>query len=502
MPLTLEQKIGQMLWYGWQAPTPAEALTLSSHARALLEEFQVGGVILMGRNVRDARQAAGLTSELQRGAETPLLVGIDQEGGSVARLPLAGLTFPGNMALGALGEAETTSAVTRAIGEQLCVMGFNVDFAPVLDVNNNPANPVIGVRSFGEDPVKVAAMGVAALRGFGQARMIACGKHFPGHGDTAVDSHLDLPVQSASRERLDEVELAPFREAVAAGLPMVMSAHIRFTALDERWPATLSRPILTDLLRNEMGFRGVIVTDCLEMDGIARHFGVEEAALAAVEAGADCLLACHTLETQRRIHRALLEAVRGGRLPEARIEASVERILALKSAYGLEARRAADPDAAEQIVGAAPYRELERDVARAATTIVRDDHGWLPLPPGPVVVAGAERITGRVAAALREAGLDARDAMVSGPVAVSKGTLVLAVLAGAPADEQEQARCWLEEGRRVVVVALREPYPLAAYSSFPCQVAIYGSQDCNLAALGDVLAGRVRGRGTLPVTVV
>jgi beta-N-acetylhexosaminidase len=499
MTLTLEQKIGQMLWFGWQAPTPEEALTVSAHARALLEELQVGGVILMGRNVRDARQAAGLTTALQQGSARPLFVGIDQEGGAVVRMPLPGLTFPGNMALGALGDTATTTDVCAAIGQQLSAMGFNVDFAPVLDVNNNPANPIIGVRSFGEDPARVAELGVAALRGFEQARVIACGKHFPGHGDTEVDSHLDLPIQSAPRQRLDAVELAPFRAAVAAGAPMVMSAHIRFTALDDRWPATLSRAVLTDLLRNEMGFPGVIVTDCLEMDGIARHFGIEEAALAAVEAGADCLLACHTLDTQRRIHRALLEAVRGGRISEVRIEASVERILRLKSEYGLEQRRASDPEAAAQTVGAASFRALERDMARAAITVVRDDHRWLPLPAGPVVVGGAVRLIGPLTVALREAGLDARE---SGPAGPDEGTLVLAVLPGSPADAPGQAQRWLDGGGRVIVAALREPYPLAAYRDFPCQVATYGHQECSLSALADVLAGRAQGRGQLPVTLV
>lgn len=499
MTLTLEQKIGQMLWFGWQAPEPEEALTVSAHARALLEEFQVGGVILMGRNVRDARQAAGLMTALQRDSEVPLFVGIDQEGGAVVRMPLPGLTFPGNMALGAIGDAETTTAVSAAIGQQLSAMGFNVDFAPVLDVNNNPGNPIIGVRSFGEDPDRVAELGVAALRGFEQARVIACGKHFPGHGDTAVDSHLDLPVQPAPRERLDAVELAPFRAAVAAGAPMIMSAHIRFTALDERWPATLSQAVLTDLLRNTMGFHGVIVTDCLEMEGIARHFGVEEAALAAVEAGVDCLLACHTLETQRRIRSALLEAVRGGRISEARIEASVERIQQLKAEYGLEQRRAADPEAAAQMVGSAAFRELERDVARAAITIVRDDQGWLPLPAQPVVVAGPERIARPLAAALRQAGLDAQDGLVSG---APEETLLLPVLPASRAEDRELAQRWLDEGGRVVIVAVREPYPLAAYQAFPCQVATYGHQECSLAALADVLTGRAKAQGQLPVTLV
>src|SRR5215212_9625 len=218
--MTLEQQIGQMLWFGWQDETPEPTAALTPHARALLEEFHVGGVILMGRNVREPRQVAELTTALQAASPTPLFVGIDQEGGSVVRLPLPGLTFPGSMALGAIGDPAAVTAVHQAIGEQLAAMGLNVDFAPVLDVNNNPRNPVIGVRSFGEDPAKVAELGVAALRGFKAADVIPCVKHFPGHGDTAVDSHLDLPVQPAHRSRLESVELAPFRAVVAAGVPL------------------------------------------------------------------------------------------------------------------------------------------------------------------------------------------------------------------------------------------------------------------------------------------
>lgn len=503
MHLTLEQQIGQMLWFGWQGETPEAGLSVSPHARALLEEFQVGGVILMGRNVREPRQVARLTSELQVAAPMPLFTGIDQEGGAVARLPLPGLTFPGNMALGALDDPEAVTAVTAAIGEQIAAMRLNVDFAPVLDVNNNPLNPVIGVRSFGEEPERVARLGVAALRGFQRARVISCGKHFPGHGDTTVDSHLDLPVQPAPRARLAAVELAPFRAAMADGAPLLMTAHILFPALDGRLPATLSRAVLTDLLRKELGYTGVVVTDCLEMKGIADHFGVEEAAVMAVEAGADCLLACHTLATQRRIHRALLNAARRGRLSRTRIEESVERILRLKSAYDLADRRTADPGLAERVVGALPFRELERALARRAVTVVRDERGWLPLSAGPVTVLGPDHVSKALASALRDAGFapTVRPSLL--PEDAARQILLLAVLPGHPptAEGPELVRRWVAHGGRAVVVAAREPYPLAAYDDAPCQVATYGYWDGGLTALAEVLSGKAKPQGHLPVTV-
>jgi beta-N-acetylhexosaminidase len=502
MSLTLEQQIGQMLWFGWQGDTTEASPTVSSHARALLEEFQVGGIILMGRNVRNPRQVAGLTTELQAASPTPLFTGIDQEGGNVARLPLPGLTFAGNMALGAIGDPQAATSVTAAIGEQLACMGLNVNFAPVLDVNNNPANPVIGVRSFGEDPQAVAKLGVAAVRGFEEAHVIACVKHFPGHGDTAVDSHLDLPVQSADRSRLESVELVPFRAAIAAGTPLLMTAHIRFPALDDRWPATLSRAILSEMLRGELGYEGVVVTDCLEMSGIAHYFGVEEAALAAIEAGADCLLACHTLETQRRIHRALLAAAREGRLPAARIEASVERIMRLKAVYGLEKRRLADPAIAERVVSAERFRDLERQIARRSVTIVRDDQAWLPLPAMPVIVSGADAVSSRLAVVLRGAGIRADVLVATDIEAVAGQTILVALTATNEECGPALVKRWLKGGTRVIVVAAREPYVLAEYADAPCLLATYGDGDACLAALVEVLAGRARPEGRLPVTLV
>jgi beta-N-acetylhexosaminidase len=504
MKWTMDQQIGQMLWFGWHGETPEASRSVLAQARALLEEFQVGGIILMGRNVSDPGQVSRLTTSLQAASTVPLFMGTDQEGGTVARLALPGLTFSGNMALGALDDPFAVTAVTTAMGEQLAAMGINVDFAPVLDVNNNPANPIIGVRAFGEDPQRVARLGVAALQGFARANVIACVKHFPGHGDTSVDSHLALPVQPASRARLDEVELVPFRAAVAAGAPMLMTAHILFPALDEQWPATLSSRVLTGLLREELGYRGVVVTDCLEMQGIAGHIGVEEAAVAAVEAGADCLLACHTLETQRRIHRALRKAVSEGRISSSRIEASVERILQLKQASDLERRRKTDPASAERIVGAERYRDLERGIARRAVTVVRDDCGWLPLSGGPVVVIGAERVVSGLVGALGVAGIPSRAVSFDhASVAAGEAVLILAVLPDEPHGEEGPAlaRRWLEAGRQVIIIAVREPYPLCDYSEAPCLVATYGYADGSLLALAEALAGKATPEGRLPVTV-
>lgn len=222
----------------------------------------------------------------------------------------------------------------QTIANELRSLGFNWDFAPVLDVNNNPNNPVIGDRSYGDDPQLVAAMGIAAIRGFqDDGGILACGKHFPGHGDTETNSHFALPRITHSQDRLEQVELIPFRAAIASGLGALMTAHILFSALDPTLPATLSPRVLTGLLREELDFQGVIITDCLEMRGVADGWGTPEAAVLAVLAGADILLCCHTWQTQREVRDALLHAVETGRLSEDRIEQSLTRIAAAKARW-------------------------------------------------------------------------------------------------------------------------------------------------------------------------
>lgn len=338
--MTLHQKIGQMLLFGWSGDTPDESRTVNAHAAALVDEFTVGGVVLMGRNIGPPEQTRGTIAELQTRAKMkalpPLFVATDQEGGRVQRLGPP--HYPKHPAARILGETQDPAQArdaARRIGEGLRALGFNWDFAPVLDVNNNPKNPVIGDRAYGDNAALVAAMGAAAVRGFQEdAGILACGKHFPGHGDTDTDSHHALPRIGHDRARLDAVELVPFHAALATGLAAVMTSHILFPALDAHLPATLSPTILTGLLREELGFEGLIITDDLEMKGVAEGWGAAEAAVLAVLAGADLLLCCHTWETQREIRQALVRAVETGRLPEARIDASVARIAAAKARWG------------------------------------------------------------------------------------------------------------------------------------------------------------------------
>ncbi len=247
----------------------------------LIQHYHVGNIILFSRNVRDAQQLHELTSSLQEiaraaGQHSPLLIAIDQENGMVQRLGADATIFPGNMALGAVGEEQSACEVALAAGLELRALGMNLNLAPVVDVNNNPANPVIGVRSFGENPQQVARLANAQIRGYHKAGMATCIKHFPGHGDTATDSHLAIPTVPYEMERLERIELVPFKSGIAAGTDLVMTAHIYFPALmgGTHLPATLSAAVVRQLLREQLGFQGIILTDCLEMNAVSETVGV------------------------------------------------------------------------------------------------------------------------------------------------------------------------------------------------------------------------------------
>jgi beta-N-acetylhexosaminidase len=286
----------------------------------------VRAVIHFARNYASAAQIAAVNAEIRRAAGREVLVTVDHEGGRVQRFVDADFPpLPSGREMGEAGEAMARQAGERA-GDALRAAGFNMNLAPVLDVDSNPANPVIGARSFGASPARVAACGVAYAQGLRSRGVAACGKHFPGHGDTSVDSHLDLPRLPHAMARLEQVELVPFREAVRAGIEAIMTAHVLFEAIDASVPATLSRTVITGLLRERLGFDGLVITDDFEMQAIADRFEPGEAAVRAVQAGCDLVLVCHTPARQRRVIQALAEAVRAGRLSRERVAESRNRL--------------------------------------------------------------------------------------------------------------------------------------------------------------------------------
>ncbi|GAA4070886.1 glycoside hydrolase family 3 protein [Streptomyces shaanxiensis] len=289
----------------------------------------LASVGLFGRNIASPEQLAALTAQL-RAERDDVLVAIDEEGGDVTRLEVrTGSSFPGNHALGAVDDVQLTREVAAELGRRLAACGVNLNWAPSADVNSNASNPVIGVRSFGADPALVARHTAAYVTGLQSAGVAACTKHFPGHGDTAVDSHHAMPRIDADASVLADRELSPFRAAIAAGTRAMMSAHILVPALDPDHPATLSRPVLTDLLRGDLGYTGLIVTDGMEMQAIAATYGIERGSVLAIAAGADAICVGGGLaddETVRRLRDALVAAVRTGELPEARLAEAAERV--------------------------------------------------------------------------------------------------------------------------------------------------------------------------------
>ena len=307
----------------------------------------LGGVVLFSRNVTSPEQVAELTASL-REHRPEVLVAIDEEAGDVTRLEAAtGSTRPGNLALGVVDDERLTAELARGLGRDLAAVGVNLDYAPSGDVNSNPDNPVIGVRSFGSDPALVARQTAAWIRGLQASGVAACVKHFPGHGDTGVDSHLALPEIAASAEEMARVALPPFRAAFAAGVKSVMCGHLMVPAYDTEFPATLSRRILVDLLRTELGFDGLLVTDALEMKAVSDRWGLTGAAVLAIAAGADALCVGGGLcdeETATSLRDALVDAVVSGQLPEARLREAADRVAALASWVGSVSDHAAtDP---------------------------------------------------------------------------------------------------------------------------------------------------------------
>ncbi|OIJ87546.1 glycoside hydrolase family 3 protein [Streptomyces colonosanans] len=342
----------------------------------------LSSVGLFGRNIASPEQLAALTAQL-RAERDDVLVAIDEEGGDVTRLEVGtGSSFPGNHALGAVDDVELTRQVAQELGRRLAECGVNLNWAPSADVNSNPANPVIGVRSFGADTQLVARHTAAYVTGLQSAGVAACTKHFPGHGDTAVDSHHALPRIDAEPALLKERELAPFRAAIAAGTRAVMSAHILVPALDPVRPATLSRHILTDLLRGELAYGGLIVTDGMEMRAIADTYGIERGSVLAIAAGADAICVGGGLaddETVRRLRDALVMAVRSGELAEERLAEAAERVRALAR---WTASAAAEGAAGQGAAGA----DIGLLAARRALTVTGAED-FTPLTAPPYVVA-------------------------------------------------------------------------------------------------------------------
>lgn len=531
--MTVSEQVGQMLmpdirqWNGKVTTTVNEGIKRSIHDQDL------GGLILFDKNIVDAKQVTTFTHHLQREAgDIPLFLGIDQEGGVVKRIP-GGTNLPGQMALGATRDTVLAKAAGQLTGEELKALGLQVNFAPVLDINSNPDNPIIGMRSFGSDADLVTRLGLATITGLQQSGVMAAVKHFPGHGDTTVDSHLGLPVLTHNRERLEAVELKPFQAAIENGVDMIMTAHIAFPAIDNEHvtslkdgssvaiPATLSKKVLTGLLRDELGYEGLIISDAFTMDAIADHFGENKAVVRAVSAGVDIILMPQDTSTA---HQTLVNAIKSGNISTETIHASVKRILETKSKYGLfeQSDTLANKLAKlNDVIGSEEHRTVERDIAQRAVTLLASSDGVHPdqIRQGDrVVIVAAEQEQGKqFEKQLKQA---AKNLSIKTEISViSQGKTNEALQAMAKADYVILASYqfrnvasqfgWTDyqtlidemnrRNQRYTLLSLGNPYETKYLKNVRSGISVYGKQEPNTLAGIKVLLDQLKAGGKLPV---
>ena len=471
--MSAAEKAGQVIVAGY----PGTNAPLS-----LLRRYHVGGFIMMGYNVASVQQVRSVNLALQaearrQGRDWPLAIGVDQEGGTVARVKMSLTEFPSYMTLGAARDARLARDVARASGKELRAIGFTMVFAPDADVTSGPGDPTIGSRSAGSDAQVVAEIVKGSLRGYDEAGIVAVPKHFPGHGSVTADSHTTLPVQRETLAELAASDLVPFKAAIGAGAEAVMVAHIDVRSLDPGTPSSLSRKVIGGLLRQRLGFEGVTVTDALQMAGAAGKYGSAEAGVRALVAGADVLL---LPSDAGALHGAILRALQSGRLPQARLDEAATRSVALmlhQAATAKVAARASADASSSAAIGAGGA--VARTESLRGLTIVSGPCKGRLVGRQVRVVGGQAKDRSRFTAAARAAGLQVGD----------RGDLVRLLGHGSPGQPG------------AVVVSLDTPYALGRSKAQTARIALYGRTPTAFRALADVLTGRARGTGRLPVRV-
>ncbi|MDX2273125.1 MAG: beta-N-acetylhexosaminidase [Cyanobacteriota bacterium] len=505
--LSPAEKLGQLFMVYF------EGSTLSAQLRQMINEWHVGGVILyhITGNIESPAQVAGLVQSIQAEARLPLWVSIDQEGGAVVRLREGVTVFPSQMAVAATGSLDFARQMAQGIGQELRAMGITMNFSPVLDVNSNPDNPIIGTRAFGSRPEQVAAFGLAMVEGYRQAGVVGTVKHFPGHGDTDIDSHLGLPTVLHPLDHLEQVELYPFREAIQAGCEAMMTAHVLVPALDPTRPATLSPVVMQTLLREKLGFGGVLITDSLTMGALDSHYRVAEAAEQALLAGADILLfgadVGHTPAEAGVAYHHLLSLVESGQISGQRLDQSLTRILSLKAAYGL---LPSTPVPHPLDCLASPTQQnLARQIAQASITLVRDPQQKLPIQAEKSLLVIWPRSAGNLGSALQAHHPQAQtlplalnpsqaDILQVQQLAATVDQVVVGSLQVARYPQQRQMIQALPPDK-LVVVALGSPYDLNGLPDIDTYLVGYGDGEATVAALAEVLMGKRAASGQLPI---
>lgn len=325
--MSLEEKLGQLLIVGF------EGRELDDNTREYIEDIGVGGLIFFARNIESKEQVSSLVEDINNMSNIPLFLAIDEEGGIVSRLPQDYKRLPDSIDIGNTKDIDLAFDYGELLGNRVRSLGLNLNFAPVMDIHSNPSNPVIGKRAFGTTAEIVSEMGISVAKGIGNTNVIPSIKHFPGHGDTSTDSHIELPIINKSLDDIRDFELIPFKNAIEEGIEMIMSAHILIPSIDEEYPATLSHKILGDLLRDELGYEGVIVSDDMTMGAIVNNYSLEEASIDFLQAGGDIILVCHGLDNPRLVFDKIMYSIENGELTKEEIDSKVYRILELKNRY-------------------------------------------------------------------------------------------------------------------------------------------------------------------------
>lgn len=511
--LSLEERVGQMLVVGFEGLEPPAYLL------EWIAAGRISGVILFARNVASPAQLAALTGALHAAAPRPLLIAIDQEGGVVARLRQGFTESPGAMALAASGSEALAEQVSAVLGRELRALGINWNLAPTLDLTHNIHNPSVGVRSLGTDPARVAALGVAQVRGFQSAGVAATAKHFPGKADTPIDPHVSLPVIEGALGDLWDTDLVPFRAVSDAGIAAMLITHVQFRALDPTYPSTLSPRIITGLLRQELGFRGLVTTDCMEMKAITNHYGAGESAVLAALAGASVILFSHTRALQEAAYDALLAAARSGRLPEAPIDAANAQVDALRTRYAITAPPALDP------IRAPEHLAITAQAARAGMVQLRAAPGVLPLRPddprqiaviefASVLESGILERGGETGfAALVRTRLPDAECLSLAPDAPQESAVQRALALAHTADvvivatrnahlqpaQGALAQSLLAAARQPVLLCLRNPYDAGVLTGADTVLCTLGDSSPSLEAALAALLGEFTPQGRLPV---
>lgn len=521
--LSLEQKIGQVLVAGFPTDDPDDP-----HLLEMMTKLKIGNVIYFSRNARSRDGIIKLNKRVQQYAiensGIPAFITIDQEGGMVRHIYGGASILPGAMAVAATGNPDYARNIGHICGQELKALGINFNLAPVLDVNNNPSNPVIGVRSYSDNPETAADFACRYIEGIQAEGVIATGKHFPGHGDTAVDSHLDLPCVPHKLDRLQAVELHTFSQAVKAGIDAIMTTHILFPSIEpEHLPATLSKRILTGLLREQMEFDGLIITDCMEMNAIKNHYGTSKSAVAALAAGADLVIVSHTLKLQEESVKEIKEAIENGDLSMERLNDAVLRVLRMKHKAGLF--EGCMPD--EKRLKAVNWNENQRladDISHRSITLVKDECSNLPLKqsnrnvfigPESVILTGAEnggeKLNFAKAAAKYFGGRSITCSVqpdeeeikeIVSSVNIGDTVVFASYNAGLHHGQGMLLRMLHEKLNNIVVVSLRNPYDYHACPSMNTYLCAYEYTSLSIKSLISVLSGELEPCGVLPVSML